>query len=105
MQDAISDALSKAYDLIEEDKLDEARAILEPLTVSQADNPDVWWVYAHAVSDPEAARKALQNVLRLDENYPEAAALMRSLDAEYPSPAAPARPTIKRLSGTPSAPP
>jgi len=102
MQDAISDALSRAYDLIEEDKLDEARALLEPLTTSQADNPDVWWVYAHALSDPTAARAALQTVLRLDPTYPEAADLMSQLDAQYPP--AP-RPTIKRLSGAMPAPP
>jgi tetratricopeptide (TPR) repeat protein len=72
--------LQKAYDFIEGDQLEEARQVLKPALEADRNNPDVWWLYAHAVADPETARLALHNVLRLDENYPEAQDLLRRLE-------------------------
>jgi hypothetical protein len=80
----MSDAnqLQKAYELIEVDKLDEARAILEPIVAAANNNADAWWLYAHSVYDPEVARGALQNVLRIDPDYPEASSLLIMLDQQ-----------------------
>jgi hypothetical protein len=77
-------ALSQAFELIEADKLEEARAILKPILDVDKDNPDVWWLYAHAVTDPEAARLALSNVRRLDPNYLNAGELLYTLEKQSP---------------------
>lgn len=74
------DALERAYELIETNRLDEAKAVLKPILETEKDNPDAWWLYAHAVDDPETARIALNNVLRLDSSYPEAKNLLKKLD-------------------------
>jgi len=75
-----SDSLSKAYQLIEVDELAAARAVLEPILASDASNVDAWWLYAHAVTDTFAARKALDEVIRLDPHYPGALELMGQLE-------------------------
>lgn len=75
-----SDSLSKAYRLIEADELAAARAVLEPLVESEPNNADAWWLYAHAVTDTFAARRALDEVLRINPNYPGAVALMSQLE-------------------------
>lgn len=77
--------LQQAFDLIEANKFDEARTILQPLLESDKDNPDVWWIYAHAVQDPEEARKALRTITQLDPTYPGATDLMETLQARFPS--------------------
>lgn len=74
------DSLSKAYRLIEADELGAALAVLEPLVEAEPDNADAWWLYAHAVSDTFAARRALDQVLRIDPNYPGAAELLQQLE-------------------------
>lgn len=74
--------LEQAYGLIEANKLSEAKALLKPVLETEKDNADVWWVYAHAVDDPETARIALNNVLRLDPSYPEAKELLVGLDKQ-----------------------
>ncbi|MCC6891297.1 MAG: hypothetical protein IT321_00645 [Anaerolineae bacterium] len=82
MNQNIEIALKQAFNLIEAEKLDDARAILHPILETEKDNPDVWWVYAHAVTDKETARLALNNVLRLDPTYPEARELFTQLDSQ-----------------------
>jgi hypothetical protein len=88
MSDATEQVLARAYELIEEDRLSEAEAILKPVLETDAENADAWWLYAHAVSDPETARMALNQVLRLDSNYEGAGALLDRLGEAYPAPAA-----------------
>ena len=88
-------ALSRAYDLVEAGKYDEARAILEPILAADKNNVDAWWIYAHAVTNPDDGREALENVLRINPKYPDAADLLaqaRSLAPERPNitPLAPA---------------
>ncbi|MEO8607677.1 MAG: tetratricopeptide repeat protein [Chloroflexota bacterium] len=78
------EALDKAFELIESDRLDEARAILKPILDTEKDNPDVWWLYAHAVTDPETARLALNNVQRLDPNYLNTGDLLYALENRSP---------------------
>lgn len=82
MSEQTQQALSEAFDLIEAEKLDEARAILVPMLTTHRDNPDVWWLYAHAVTDVETARMALYNVMRLDPNYPNAPQLLEQLEQQ-----------------------
>ena len=72
-------SLTHVYTLIEAGKLSEARVVLEPMLEKDADNADVWWVYVHAVEDPADAQTALNNVLRLDPDYPGANKLMQAL--------------------------
>ncbi len=122
MKDATERQLMRAYELIEAGKLDEARAILEPILLSDKNNPDAWWVYAHAVTDAPSARKALDSVLRLDPEYPGAQELRAQLDeigkpssvgvsssqnirseAEFDAPAAPRRAADFAGESTPAA--
>jgi hypothetical protein len=86
MNDDTNQVLTQAYDLIEADQLDEAKAVLEPVVNQEKDNADAWWLYAHAVNDTATARNALQNVLRIDPSYPDAAELLKTLDTTFPSP-------------------
>lgn len=79
MTDNVQNALSEAYELIEADKLEEARSVLRPILTDNPDNADAWWLYAHAVEEPEAARTALNNVMRVDREYPGAADLLDTL--------------------------
>ncbi|NWF69681.1 MAG: tetratricopeptide repeat protein [Chloroflexi bacterium] len=88
----MSDAnqLDRAYQLIEADNLSEARAILGPLVAQEPNNADAWWLYAHALDDPGQARSALQNVLRINPDYPEARSLLETLNTQFGGLAAPA---------------
>ncbi|MBC7870067.1 MAG: hypothetical protein H7Y09_04450 [Chitinophagaceae bacterium] len=79
MSNVTNQDLSKAFDLIEQDRLSEARSMLEPLLASNRDNADVWWIYAYAVDDPVKAHEALDNVLRIDPAYPGATDLQETL--------------------------
>ena len=72
-------SLTHVYTLIESGKLSEARVVLAPMLEKNADNADVWWVYVHAVEDPADAQTALNNVLRIDPDYPGANKLMQAL--------------------------
>ncbi len=92
-------ALSRAHGLVEAGDLDEARAIVEPILAADPDNADAWWIYAHSVTSPEEGRMALDNVLRLNPNYPGAAELLELADKE-----APPRPKITPISHPASVP-
>lgn len=81
----IDTTLQNAFDFIEADQLEQARALLRPVLEAEKNNPDVWWVYAHAVNDPESARLALLNVLSLDSNYPGAQSLLSALEQKSAS--------------------
>jgi hypothetical protein len=89
MSEMADERLSKAFRLIEADELSAARAILDGVLAGEPDNADAWWLYAHAVSDPADAQRALDNVLRIDPMYPGAAELAQELGmvaAEPPKP-------------------
>jgi hypothetical protein len=97
-----SDRLSEAYQFIEADKLAEARQILEPMLAQDRDNVDAWWLYAHAVTSLASAREALQNVMRLDPQYPGAADLLQSLEDQETREFTPiAAPSISPISAPP----
>ena len=74
--------LTKAFELIEQERHDAALEILEPLLQEARNNPDVWWLYAHATADREKARDALNMVLLLKPDYPGASQLLERLRAE-----------------------
>ena len=78
----IDQTLSKAFELIETERFNDARAVLEPALKADNENVDAWWLYAHAVEDPHTAHTALKNVLRLDSSYPGVDQLMEKLDKE-----------------------
>ncbi|MBZ0291454.1 MAG: hypothetical protein K8L99_02705 [Anaerolineae bacterium] len=84
MGEATEQVLARAFQLIEEDRLGEAEALLEDVLKDEPYNADAWWVYAHAVQDPKMAQEALQRVLETNPEYPGAAELLESLEEEYP---------------------
>ncbi len=75
MSDSTSGILQKAYELIENDELEQARALLTPLLETDAENPSLWWVYSHALRDRSIGQLALDRVIALDPEYPGAAEL------------------------------
>jgi hypothetical protein len=86
----MTESLQRAYDLIEAGDLEYARNILRPIVETDKDNPDGWWLYAHAVNDLETARLALNNVLRIDREYPQAYDLLKKLEEQSARTQAPA---------------
>ncbi len=79
MSNKPSEILQDAFDLIEDNKLQEARALVKPLLDSDASNPTVWWIYAHAVEDPQEGIEAIEKVLELDSTYPGASELRNEI--------------------------
>jgi hypothetical protein len=80
MSSSLNNLLSQAYGFIEADQLDEAVTLLKPILAENPNNPDAWWLYAHAVENVDDARAALQTVLNLNPNYPEAQRLLDMLE-------------------------
>lgn len=62
--------LQRAYDLIEVGDLQSARNILTDIRSEHQNNPDYWWIFAHATEDEQAGRDALLRVRQLAPNYP-----------------------------------
>ena len=81
MSESTQAILQRAYELIEIDELEQARALLTPLLETDAEDPSLWWVYAHALRDRSLGQMALDRVLALDPQYPGAAELKGDLDA------------------------
>lgn len=71
-------ALEQAYQLIEAGQLGEARGVLEGVLAKNQNSADAWWLYAHAVEDPQQAVKALENVKRLDPTNNDVNALLQT---------------------------
>jgi hypothetical protein len=76
--------LEKAYELIQRERLEDALVILKPITQSNPDNADAWWLMANAASEPRDARRALVNVLKLKPSHPQARDLLDKLNEMYP---------------------
>ena len=81
MSEATDAVIRRAYELIEDDQLEQAQAVLAPLLEAESNNPALWWVYAHAVTESAIGEAALDRVLQLDPTYPGA----RELKAELVS--------------------
>jgi len=77
--------LAEAFNLIEVDKLEDARKLLTPLLTAQPDNPDVWWLYAHAVTDADTARDALKRAASLNPNDPDIINLLEQVEKQAAS--------------------
>lgn len=76
--------LQQAYDLIEAGDLQSARQILDEIRSDNENNPDFWWVYAHAVEDEAEGRNAITRVRQLAPNYPGLDELSRELGMPVP---------------------
>jgi tetratricopeptide (TPR) repeat protein len=63
------EALVRAFELIEEERLAEARELVQSVLDDDSQNADAWWIYAHAVEDRADARRALNKVAEIDPNY------------------------------------
>ena len=72
MSDSTNTILQRAYELIENDELEQAQALLAPLLETDEENPSLWWVYSHALRDQSIGQLALDRVLELDPSYPGA---------------------------------
>lgn len=96
--------LQRAYELIEADSLSDARTILQQIVAADRNNADAWWLLAHAVDNPDEARNALNNVLRIDSAYPGAQTLFNTLQAATPGKTTAATPStgIARLPAAPA---
>ena len=93
----IENVLNDAYALIEDEKLLEARELLQPLLTSDKDNATVWWLYAHAAEDADAGREALNTTLMLNPNYPGASDLLQKARGETGDVTAPSVKKLKSL--------
>lgn len=92
-----SQILNEAYQYIEDGDFQAARELLEDHLAANEDNPDYWWVYAHAVETDEEGRAALQRLLELDPAYPGARTLLSQISPApelVTSPAAPPPPPL-----------
>lgn len=96
--------LQRAYELIEADSLSDARTILEKIVAADRNNADAWWLLAHAVDNPDEARNALNNVLRIDTAYPGAQTLVNTLQSATPGKTVAPAPSasISRLPAAPA---
>jgi hypothetical protein len=81
MSNSTNAILQNAFDLIENNKLNDAQNLLEPLLETDSNNPAVWWVYAHALQDPEEGMKAIDKVVQLDPTYPGASELKSQMSS------------------------
>lgn len=79
MSDTTHPELTRAFQLIENEQLGEARTLLESYLTTHPDDTDAWWLYAHAVNDPNEGQRALEKVLTLDPTYPGAKSLQAQL--------------------------
>lgn len=91
MQD---DTLASIAALISRGQHKEAITQLHPILKANRDNTDAWWLLAQALeNDPDAAGRALKNVLRLRPNDTQAQAMLTRLSGQSSNP-----PTKKQVS-------
>jgi hypothetical protein len=105
MSNINADRLSQAFEFIEADRFDEAKALLEPILAQEPNNADAWWLYAHAVTDAAEAKRALDRLMALDPQYPGAAALASELPTSVKTPIKSISPIKPITPVTPSAAP
>ena len=84
MSDTIEDRLNLAYELIQQEQMDEAISILDSILLDDPENADAWWLRANAVSEPEDARHALQKVLDYNPDHEQAKQWLDRLNEVYP---------------------
>jgi hypothetical protein len=64
--------LVEAYELIKAGQRTQAGQLLRDYLSAQPNDPNGWWLMAHAVSKPEAMQKCLEKVLELDPGHTKA---------------------------------
>lgn len=74
--------LVKAYALIKAGQRTEAGNLLKTYLSTQPDDPNGWWLMAHAVTKPEVVQKCLEKVLELDPGHTRARDKLDRLQAE-----------------------
>lgn len=84
MTDDNQDQLQQAYELIRQERFEEAQLLLQPIIFDEP-SADAWWLWANAVTDPEDARHALSRVLEFEPAHPQARQLLTRLDEIYPA--------------------
>lgn len=84
MADSTQQQLEQAYNLIQQEQLDDAIGLLRKIINKQPNNIDAWWLLANAVTEPDDAHEALSNVLRLNPNHAEAREAFDQLMAQFP---------------------
>lgn len=97
------DKLNQAYTLIEDDRLDDALGIINGVLAEDQNNVDAWWLYAHATADPDEARKAINNILRLKPDYPGINTLASALDMGDSAPKPSGIKSLSKLAAPPPA--
>ncbi len=81
--------LQEAYELIESGDLQSARQLLDDIRSDNENNPDFWWIYAHAVEDENDGIAALDRVRQLAPNYPDLQNLSQDIGLTPVQPPAP----------------
>jgi pre-peptidase len=85
--------MQQVYQLIKSGQKQQAIQVLLPILKADRDNADAWWLMANAVSDnPERARQALENVLRLRPDHPQARQMLDRLGGGSAVPQSPPPP-------------
>lgn len=84
MTEATEGQLDRAYDLIRQNRAEEAVPILQAVLLNDPKNADAWWLWANAVSEPEEARDALQKVLEYNPDHAQAGEMLAQLNELYP---------------------
>ncbi len=82
MSDQTRQQLQQALELIKSGQREQARALLESVVKADPNNADAWWIMATAVTSPAAMRDALQNVLRIRPDYPNAQQMLDRVIAQ-----------------------
>lgn len=71
--DQLQAALQRAYELLKSGQRQHAYGILSSVCHQHPENPDAWWLMAHAVENPRYRLDALERLLALNPDYPRAA--------------------------------
>jgi hypothetical protein len=96
----MSEQLDRAYELIQEDRDDEALAILRPIVIDDPDNAAAWWLVSYATDDPKEARLGLINTLKNDPDHQHAREMLDQLNAMDP-PSAEEQELMRQVLGEP----
>jgi len=86
MSDPTRQQLQQAYELIKGKQRQQALEILLPILQADENNVNAWWLLANAVTEPNDAREALENVLRLRPDHANARKMLDDLNRRYPPP-------------------
>lgn len=76
-----SQTLKEAYQYIKAGEKSTARQLLESYLDRNPDDPNGWWLMAHAVTHPDQRRHYLQRVLDINPGYAPAEKELRQLSA------------------------